>query len=154
MTFLYRVDPEAVAENNESSPEILAWKNNQLEVLVEMNKFKELKSCIMESDLGREVQRREEREWRKKMEELVVLSNRRDSAKVEGETEREWSAKMEEKQDWMVATLNQLVSLNTRNSGKAEDGTDHNLFNLLLSVSAAFLFGFFACYLLLTTNLH
>ena len=78
-----RVDPEAVTENNECSPEILAWKNNVLEVLVEMNKFKELKSCIMESDLGREVQRREEREWRKKMEELVASLNRSDSVKVD-----------------------------------------------------------------------
>lgn len=147
MTYLCRVDPEAVTENNECSPEILAWKNNQLDVLVEMNKFKELKSCIMESDLGREVQRREEREWRKKMEELVASLNRRDSVKVEEETERGWRTKMEEKQDSIVATLNQLVSLNTRNS-------DHNLFNLLLSVSAAFLFGFFSCFLLLATHLH
>merc|ERR1712037_646182 len=120
----YGVDPEAVTENNECSPEILAWKNNHLEVLVEMNKFKELKSCIMESDLGREVQRREERGWKKKMEE---------------------------KQDSIVATLNQLVSLNRGNS---EDKPDHNLFNLLLSVSAAFLFGFFSCFLLLATHLH
>ena len=151
MTFLCRVDPDAVTEDNECRPDILAWKNNQLEVLVEMNKFKELKSCIMESDLGREVQRREERVWRQKMEELVASSNRGDPAKVEEETERGWRTKMEEKQDCMLGTLNQLVSLNARNS---EHGTDHNLFNLLLSLSAAFLFGFASCYLLLTANLH
>merc|ERR1712192_359839 len=117
-----------VTESNGSSPEILAWKSNHLEVLVEMNKFKELRSCITESDLGREVQRREERGWRKKMEE---------------------------KQEDMVAILNQLVSLNTRNSAKAEHGLDSNvnLFNLLVLVFAAFLFGFFACYLFLT-NLY
>merc|ERR1712037_957074 len=79
----YGVDPDAVTEDNECRPDILAWKNNQLEVLVEMNKFKELKSCIMESDLGREVQRREERVWRKKMEALVASSKRGDPAKVE-----------------------------------------------------------------------
>merc|ERR1711934_944511 len=118
----YGVDPDAVTENNECRPDMLAWKNNQLEVLVEMNKFKELKSCIMESDLGREVQRREERVWRKKMEELVALSNRGDPTKVEEETERGWRTKMEEKQDSM---LNQLFSLNARNS---EHGMDHNLF--------------------------
>ena len=99
MTYSCRVDPEAVTENNECSPEILAWKSNELEVLVEMNRFKELKSCIMESDLGREVQRREEREWRKKMEELVASLNRRDLVKMEDETERGLRTMMEEKQD-------------------------------------------------------
>ena len=114
-----------------------------------MNKFKELRSCIMESDLGREVQRKEERRWRKKMEELVALSHTRDSANVE---EERWRKKMEEKQENMVAILNQLVSLN---SAKAEQGTDNkaNLFNLLVFVSVAFVFGFLACYLL-STNLH
>ena len=142
MTYSCRVDPEAVTENNECSPEILAWKNNWLEVLVEMNKFKELKLCIMESELAREVQRREEREWRKKMAELVASLNRRDSVKVEEETERGWRTKMEEKQDSIVATLNR------RNS---EDKPNHNLF---LSVSAAFLFGFFSCFLFLVTFLR
>ena len=144
-----RVDPEVVTENNGSSPEILAWKNNHLEVLVEMNKFKELRSCIMESDLGREVQRREERRWRKKMEELLVLSKTNDSA---NEDDKMWRKKMEENQENMVAILNQLVSLNTRNLAKAEQGTDNNvnLFNLLMLVFSAFLFGFFACYLFLT----
>ena len=148
MTYLCRADPEAVTETNGSSPEILAWKSNHLEVLVEMNKFKELKSCIMESDLGREVQRKEERGWRKKMEELVALLNTRDSANAEEET---WRKKMEEKQENVVAILNQLVSLNT----KAEHGLDNNanLFNLLMLVSVAFVFGFLACYLLLA-NLH
>jgi len=142
----YGVDPEVVTETNGSSPEILAWKSNHLEVLVEMNKFKELKSCIMESDLGREVQRKEERGWRKKMEELVALLNTRDSANAEEET---WRKKMEEKQENVVAILNQLVSLNT----KAEHGLDNNANNLLMLVSVAFVFGFLACYLLLT-NFH
>jgi len=148
----YGVDPEVVTESNGSSPEILAWKSNHLEVLVEMNKFKELRSCITESDLGREVQRREERGWRKKMEELLVLSKTNDSA---NEDDKMWRKTMEEKQEDMVAILNQLVSLNTRNSAKAEEGVDNNanLINLLLVVSVAFVFGFLACYLLLT-NLH
>merc|ERR1712192_222785 len=138
-----------VTESNGSSPEILAWKSNHLEVLVEMNKFKELRSCITESDLGREGQRREERGRRKKMEELLVLSKTNDSA---NEDDKMWRKTMEEKQEDMVAILNQLVSLNTRNSAKAEHGLDSNvnLFNLLVLVFAAFLFGFFACYLFLT----
>jgi len=145
----YGVDPEVVTESNGSSPEILAWKSNHLEVLIEMNKFKELRSSIMESNSGREVQRREERRWRKKMEQLVALSKTSDSAKQD---DKMWRKKMEEN---MIAILNQLVSLNTRNSAKAEHGTDNNvnLFNLLVLVSTAFVFGFFACYLF-STNLY
>ena len=65
-----------------------------------MNKVKELQPLIMESSLGMHVQRMEERAWRKKMEEK--------------------QQKMEEKQEEMVALLNQLISLQTRDSAKAE----------------------------------
>ena len=83
------------------------------------------------------------------MEELVALSNTNDSANVD---DKMWRKKMEEKQEGMIAILNQLVSLS---SAKAEKGTNSNanLFNLLGLVSIAFVFGFLACYLLLT-NLH
>ena len=58
----------------------------------------ELQPLIMESSLGMQVQRMEERAWRKKMEEK--------------------QQKMEEKQEEMVALLKQLVSLQTRDSAK------------------------------------
>ena len=99
-----RVDIEGTTEKNGQAPEILAWKNYHLEVLVEMNKFKQLQPCVMESSLGMQVQRMEERAWRKKMEER--------------------QQKMEAKQDEMVALLNQVVSLLTGDSAKAEQGTD------------------------------
>ena len=70
-----------------------------------MNKVMELQPLIMESSLGMQVQRMEERAWRKAMEEK--------------------QQKMEEKQTEVVALLNQLISLQTRDSGaKAEHGTD------------------------------
>ena len=78
----------------------MAWKRYRLEVLVEMNKVMELQPLIMESSLGMQVQRMEERAWRKKMEEK--------------------QEQMEERQKEMVALLNQLISLQTRESGKAE----------------------------------
>ena len=78
----------------------MAWKRYRLEVLVEMNKVMELQPCIMESSLGLQVQRMEERAWRKKMEEK--------------------QEEMEERQNETVALLNQLISLQTRESGKAE----------------------------------
>ena len=85
----------------------MAFKKNQLEVLVELNKFKELQPCIMESSMGMQIQRREERAWRKKMEEKLE--------------------KMEEKmeklvlKEELVELKEELVSLlNTRGSTKAE----------------------------------
>ena len=58
---------------------------------------------------------------------------------------------MEEKQDScqkeVVALLNQLISLHTRDSPKAEHG---NQSNLPVFLFVAFLFGFFACYLFST----
>ena len=47
-----RVDIEGTTERNRQAPEILAWKNYHLEVLVEMYKFKQLQPCIMQSSLG------------------------------------------------------------------------------------------------------
>ena len=78
----------------------MAWKRYRLEVLVEMNKVMELQPLIMESSLGMQVQRMEERAWRKKMEEK--------------------QEQMEERQKETVALLNQLISLQKRESGKAE----------------------------------
>ena len=78
----------------------MAWKRYRLDVLVEMNKVMELQPLIMESSLGMQVQRMEERAWRKKMEEK--------------------QEEMEERQKETVALLNQLISLQTRESGKAE----------------------------------
>ena len=70
-----------------------------------MNKVMELQPLIMESSMGMQVQRMEERAWRKKMEEK--------QEKMEEKQE-----KMEEKQEEMVALLKQLVSLQTRDSAK------------------------------------
>ena len=95
-----RVDIEGTTERNRQAPEILAWKNYHLEVLVEMYKFKQLQPCIMQSSQGMQVQRMEERAWRKKMKEK--------------------QKKMEENQEEMVALLNQLISLQTKDSGKTE----------------------------------
>ena len=94
------MDPKETTETNIENAEIYAWRNRHLEVLVEMNKVKELQPLIMESSLGMQVQRMEERAWRVKMEEK--------------------QQKMEEKQEEMVALLNQLISLQTRDSAKAE----------------------------------
>ena len=99
-----RVDIEGTTERNRQAPEILAWKNYHLEVLVEMYKFKQLQPCIMQSSQGMQVQRMEERAWRKKMKEK----------------QKKMEEKMEEKKGEMVALLNQLISLQTRESGKAE----------------------------------
>jgi len=107
----YGVDPEFTFgpswTQNGWRPETLAFKKNQLEVLVELNKFKELQPCIMESSMGMQIQRREERAWRKKMEEKLE--------------------KMEEKleklvlKEELVELKEELVSLlNTRGSTKAE----------------------------------
>ena len=85
---------------------MLAFKKNHLEVLVELNKVKELQPCIMESSMGMQILRREERAWRKKIEEkqeelvlkeelrelkeeLVALLDKRDSTKAEwGKTDK------------------------------------------------------------------
>ena len=132
LTYLCRVDPEGTTDQNRQAPEILAWKNHHLRVLVELNKFMELQPCIMESSLGKQVLRGEERAWRKEMEE-----------------------KQESCHQEMVALLNQIISLHTRDSVKAEEGivNNANLFNLPVFVSAAFAFGFLACWLF-TTNFH
>ena len=67
---------------------------------------------------------------------------------------KEKQEEVEEKQDScqkeVVALLNQLISLHTRDSPKAEHG---NQSNLPVFLSVAFLFGFFACYLFLS-NFH
>ena len=98
MTLFCRADPKEITESNREQAEIFAWKKHHLGVLVEMNKVMELQPLIMESSLGMQVQRMEERAWRKKMEEK--------------------QQKMEEKQEEMVALLKQLVSLQTRDSAK------------------------------------
>jgi len=139
LAYFCRVDPELTLDSalNGWTPEILAFKKNHLEVLVELNKVKELQPIIMESSMGMQIQRREERAWRKKMEEkqeeLVV------------------------KKEFKELKEELLALLNTRGStSKAEQGTDGkaNLFNLPVLVSAAyFVSGFFACYLFLS-NFH
>jgi len=71
LAYFCRVDPELTLDSalNGWTPEILAFKKNHLEVLVELNKVKELQPSIMESSMGMQIQRREERAWRKKIEE-------------------------------------------------------------------------------------
>ena len=101
--YFCRVDPKATTENNRENAEIFAWKNHHLGVLVEMNRVMELQPLIMESSLGMQVQRMEERAWRKKTEEK--------------------QQKLEEKQEEMVALLNQLISLQRRDPAMAEQGT-------------------------------
>merc|ERR1712032_213145 len=73
------VDPKEATETNIEYAETYAWRNRHLEVLVEMNKVKELQPLIMESSLG-----------------------------------------MQEKLEETVALLNQLISLQTRDSAKEE----------------------------------
>ena len=123
---------------------MLAFKKNHLEVLVELNKVKELQPCIMGSSMGMQIQRREERAWRKKIEEKqekLVLKQEKLVFKEE----------LRELKEELVALLN------TKSSPiKAEQGTDNkaNLFNLPVIVSAAyFVSGFIACYLFLS-NFH
>ena len=134
-----RVDPEVTLDSalNGWTPETLAFKKNHLEVLVELNKVKELQPCIMESSMGMQILRREERAWRKKIEE-------KQEELVLKEELRELKEEL-------------LTLLNTRGStSKAEQGTDNkaNSFNLHVLVSAAyFVSGFFACYLFLS-NFH
>ena len=121
MTYFCRVDPEFTLDastQNGWTPEMLAFKKNQLEVLVELNKFKELQPCIMESSLGMQILRREERAWRKKIEEMQV-------------EEMAWRKKMEEKlekleeklvsKEELVELKGELVALlNSGASTKAE----------------------------------
>ena len=121
---LCRVDPDAITEENRNNPAYLAWKKENLGVLVELNKVTELYPNIMESPLGRQVLRREEKEWRKKMEE-----------------------KQEE-------LMKQVVSLQRRDPAKiTSDSNNSSLFDLPVIMSAAFVLGFFACYLF-STNFH
>jgi len=120
----YGVDPDAITEENRNDPAYLAWKKENLEVLVELNKVTELYPNIMESPLGRQVLRREEKEWRKKMEE-----------------------KQEE-------LMKEVISLQKGDPVKiTSDSKNSSLFDLPVIVSAAFVFGFFACYLF-STNFH
>jgi len=150
----YGVDPELTLDSalNGWTPEMLAFKKNHLEVLVELNKVKELQPCIMESSMGMQILRREERAWRKKIEEKQEFCQ---------EEEMAWRKKMEEKQEKLVLKeeLREelLALLNIRGStSKAEQGVDNkaNLFNLHVLVSAAyFVSGFFACYLF-GSNFH
>jgi len=120
----YGVDPDAITEENRNNPAYLAWKKENLEVLVELNKVTELYPNIMESPLGRQVLRREEKEWRKKMEE-----------------------KQEE-------LMNEVISLQKGDPAKkTSESNNSSPFNVPAIVSAAFVFGFFACYLF-STNFH
>ena len=122
--YLCRVDPDAITEENRNNPAYLAWKKENLEVLVELNKVTELYPNIMESPLGRQVLRREEKEWRKKMEE-----------------------KQEE-------LMNEVISLQKGDPAKkTSESNNSSPFNVPAIVSAAFVFGFFACYLF-STNFH
>ena len=122
--YLCRVDPDAITEENRNDPAYLAWKKENLEVLVELNKVTELYPNMMESPLGRQVLRREEKEWRKKMEE-----------------------KQEE-------LMKQVISLQRRDPAKiTSDSNNSSLFDLPVIMSAAFVLGFFACYLF-STNFH
>jgi len=146
LAYFCRVDPELTLDSalNGWTPEILAFKKNHLEVLVELNKVKELQPSIMESSMGMQIQRREERAWRKKMEE------KQDELVLKQE-------KLVLKEELRELKEELLAHLNTRGStSKAEQGTDGkaNLFNLPVLVSAAyFVSGFFACYLFLS-NFH
>ena len=79
-----------------------------------MNKVMELQPLIMESSLGMQVQRMEERAWRKKMEE------KQEQMEKKQEQMEKKQEQMEERQKETVALLNQLISLQTRESGKAE----------------------------------
>lgn len=116
----YGVDPDAITEENRNNPAYLAWKKEDLEVLVELNKVTELYPNIMESPLGRQILRREEKEWRKKQEEL----------------------------------MKEVISLQKGDPVKmTSDSNNSSPFNLPVIVSAAFVFGFFACYLF-STNFH
>merc|ERR1712192_142308 len=126
------VDPKETTDQNRQAPEILAWKNHHLGVLVEMNKLMELQPCIMESSLGKQVLRGEERAWRKEMDE------------------KQHSCREE-----MVALMNQIISLHTRDSAQTEEKICNNdtKFNLPVFVSAAFVFGFLACWLF-STHFH
>ena len=119
-----RVDPDAITEENRNNPAYLAWKKENLGVLVELNKVTELYPNIIERPLGRQVLRREEKEWRKKMEE-----------------------KQEE-------LMKQVISLQKGDPVKiTSDSKNSSLFDLPVIVSAAFVFGFFACYLF-SANFH
>ena len=126
LTYLRRVGPKETTDQNGRAPEILAWKNHHLGVLVEMNKLMELQPCIMESSLGKQVLRREERAWRKEME-----------------------AKQDSCHEEMVALINQIISLHTKDSAKTEEKIWNNVNLSILPVflSAAFVFGFLACWL-------
>ena len=126
LTYLRRVDPRDTTDQNGGAPEILAWKNHHLGVLVEMNKLMELQPCIMESSLGKQVLRREERAWRKKMDKKQDLCH-----------------------EEMVALINQIISFHTKDSAKTEEKIWNNVNLSILPVflSAAFVFGFLACWL-------
>ena len=122
--YLCRVDPDAITEENRNNPAYLAWKKENLEVLVELNKVTELYPNIMESPLGRQVLRREEKEWRKKMEEK------------------------------QAELMKEVISLQKGDPVKiTSDSKNSSPFNLPVIVLAAFVFGFFACYLF-STNFH
>ena len=82
--------------------ESLAFEKKNLDVLVELNKFIELRPSTMESSLGMQIQRREERAWRRKMEE-----------------------ELKELKEEMIGLKEQMVSLlNMRDFTKAQQGTD------------------------------
>ena len=77
-----------------------------------MNKFIELEPAIMESSLGMQIQRREEKAWRKKIEEKLEKFVLKEELK-------------EELKEQLSELKEELVSLlNTRDSTKAEKGTD------------------------------
>ena len=77
INLLYRADPTATTANNPNLPERWAYNNNHVGVLAELVKVKEVALDIMDSSLGKLVLKEEEREWRRKMLEMITLLARR-----------------------------------------------------------------------------
>ena len=77
INLLYRADPTATTANNPNLPERWAYNNNHVGVLAELVKVKEVAPDIMESSLGKLVLKEEEREWRRKMLEMISLLARK-----------------------------------------------------------------------------
>jgi len=70
-------EPTATTANNPNLPERWAYNNNHVGVLAELVKVKEVAPDIMESSLGNLVLKEEEREWRRKMLEMISLLARK-----------------------------------------------------------------------------
>ena len=87
INLLYRADPTATTANNPNLPERWAYNNNHVGVLAELVKVKEVALDIMDSSLGKLVLKEEEREWRRKMLEMISLLARRTLGTSEHEQE-------------------------------------------------------------------